>query len=91
MSDSKSVPQAISNANSADQSVIQLHAAAAVLAESKSMLIVRAPGHYDLSGSELADHQAKLGAAETQSDKALDAATQRALIRHSSSPSNMSG
>ena len=33
---------------------------------SKSIMIVWAPGHCGLSGSKLADHQAKLSAAETQ-------------------------
>ena len=42
-----------------------------------------APGHCGLPGSELADHQAKLVAAETQPDNALGPATRRALIHHS--------
>ena len=52
---------------------------------SKSVLIVWASGHSDLSGNKLDDHhhQAKLGAAETQPDNALKPATQRAPIHHS--------
>ena len=36
-----------------------------VLAMSISILIMWAPGHVGLSGNELADHQAKLGAADS--------------------------
>ena len=43
-------------------------------------LIVWVPGHCGLSGNELADHQIKLGSAETQPDSALAASTQRAII-----------
>ena len=43
-------------------------------------LIVWAPGHCGLSGNELADHQAKLSATDTQHDNALAQATQRSLI-----------
>ena len=64
-----------------------------MLAISKSILIVLAPGHCDLPGNKLADHRAKLGAAETHPDNALNAATQIALIRRSCRPlpSNMDG
>ena len=84
--DWRSLVQAISNANSTDSSVIQLHAAAAVLAMSISVLIVWAPGHCGLLDNELADYQAILGTAETQPDNAHDAATWRALIHHSCHP-----
>ena len=47
----------------------------------------QAPGHCGLPGNELADHQAKLCAAETQPDNAFDAATWRALIHRSCHPS----
>ena len=40
-----------------------------------------APWHCGLPGNELADQQAKLGAAESQPDSALEPATRRALIR----------
>ena len=73
--DSKSLVQAISNTKSAHLSVIKLQAAAAVLAMSKFILIVWTPGHCGLSGNELAYYQAKLGAAETQPNNALDTAT----------------
>ena len=63
-----------------------MQASAAVLAISKLILIVWDPGHCGLSGNELDDHQAKLGAAETQSDNALDPATRRAVIIRSSRP-----
>ena len=53
---------------------------------SKSIQIVWASGHCGLPGNDLADHQVKVGAAETQPDKALDTATQRALIHHSCRP-----
>ena len=53
---------------------------------SKSILIVGSPGHCGLSGNELADHQAKLSAAETQPDNALEPAKRRALIRRSCRP-----
>ena len=83
----KSLVQAVSNANSADWSVIQLQATVAVLAMSKIFLIVWAPGHCGLSGNELADHhQAKLAAADTQPDNALKLATWRALIQCSCHP-----
>ena len=75
--DWKLLVQAVSSPNSADPSVIQLQAAVAVLAMSKSILIVLSPGHCGLPGNELTDHQAKLGATETQPDNTLDAATQR--------------
>ena len=58
--DCKYLFQAVSNTSSADLSVIQMQAAAAVLAMLKSILIVWAPGHCGLSGNEFADHQAKL-------------------------------
>ena len=85
--------QAVINANSADSSVIQQQASAAVLTMLKSIQIVWAPGHCGLSGNELADQQAKLGAAETQPDNTFEPATGRALIHHSSRtlPSNTSG
>ena len=85
-----SLVQAVSNAN---LSVIQLQAAAAVLAISKSFLTEWAPGHCGQSGNGLADHRAKLGATETQPDNALEPATQRAHVRRSSRPlpSNTSG
>ena len=91
--DCKSLVQAASNANSGVSSVIRLQASAAVLAISKSILIVLAPRHCGLSCSELADHQAKPGAAETQSDNALETATRRALFRRSCClpPSSTSG
>ena len=38
----------------------------------KSIQIVWSPGHCGLSGNEQADHQIKLGAAETQPDNALN-------------------
>ena len=69
--------------NSADSSVIHVQASTAVLAISKSILIVWAPGHCVQLGNKLADHQATLGAAESQPDSALELATQRALISHS--------
>ena len=53
---------------------------------SKSILIVWAPVNCGLSGNELADNQAKLSAAETQPDNALEPATRRALIRRSCRP-----
>ena len=53
---------------------------------SKSILIALAPGHCGLSGNDLADHQAKLGATETQPDNTLVAGTQRALIHPSCHP-----
>ena len=68
----KSLVQAVSSVNSADLSVIRLLALAAVLAMSKSILIVWATGHCGLSVNELADTQAKLGAAKTQPDYALE-------------------
>ena len=71
MSERKSLVQAVGNANSIDLSIIQLPAAAAVLAMSKSILIVCALGHYGLPGNELDDHQAKLGAAHTLPDDSL--------------------
>ena len=71
ISDSKSMVQAVSNSNSADSSVIQLKSSAAVLVMSRSILIMWAPSHCGLTGSELAGHQAKLVAAETQPDNAL--------------------
>ena len=43
-------------------------------------------GHSGLPGSKLTDHQAKLGAAETQHDNALEAASRRARIRLSFRP-----
>ena len=58
----------------------------AVLAMSKSILIVWTSGHRGLSGNKLSDHQAILGAAEIQSNNTLEPATQRALIRHSCHP-----
>ena len=78
--DRKSLVYAISKANSADMSVIQLQVAAAVLAMSKPIVIVWAPGHCGMPGNELADRQSKLRAAETQADKSLDATTRRVLI-----------
>ena len=57
--DCKSLVQAVSNANSAD-----CHPTA-VLAMSKSLLSVLAPGHCGLSGNKLTDHQAKLDAADS--------------------------
>ena len=54
---------------------------------SMSILIVRDPGHCDLLGNEVDDHQAKLGAAETQPYDALEPATLRALIHRSCHPS----
>ena len=62
---SKSLVQAVSNANSADSSVIHVQSAAALLAVSKSILIVWAPGHCGLPFNELADHQTKLGVADS--------------------------
>ena len=53
---------------------------------SKSILIALAPGHCGLSGNDLADHQAKLGATETQPDSTLEPATRRALIHPSCHP-----
>ena len=53
----------------------------ALLAVSKSILIVGAFGHYGLPGNELADHQAKLSAADAQPDNTHDAAIQRVRIR----------
>ena len=53
---------------------------------SNTILIVWAPGHCGLSGNELADHQAKLGAAETLADDALEPTTRRAHIRRSTRP-----
>ena len=55
----------------------------AVLAMSKSILIVETRGHCRRLGNELADYQAKPGATETQPDNTLDAATRKALIRRS--------
>ena len=79
--DCKSPVYAVSNANSADSSVIQLQAATALLDMPKSILTVWAPGHCGLSGNELADHHlAKLGAAETQPDNTHEPASRRALI-----------
>ena len=72
--------------SSADSSVIQLKAAAAVLAMSKSIMNELAHGHCGLSGDELAGHQAKLGAAETQPDNELELATRRTLIGGSCRP-----
>ena len=74
----------VSNANSADSSVIHLQTSVAVLAMSKSIMIVWATGHCSMSGNELADQHAKLSAAETQPDNTHEAATRRALIRRSS-------
>ena len=79
--DCNSLVQAVSNANSADSSVIQLQASAAALAMSKSIVIVWAPDHCGLSGSELTDHQAKLGAAETLPNNSLESSTRRAFMR----------
>ena len=84
--DCKSLVRGVSNANSDDSIVIQLKTAAAVLAMSKSSVIVWACGHCDLPDNELADHQAKLVAAGTQPDNAPDAATRRALVRRSCRP-----
>ena len=47
---------------------------------SKSILVVWAHGHFGLLGTELADHQARLSAAETQTDSALEPSTRRAHI-----------
>ena len=82
----KSLVQAVMNANSADSSVIQLQASAAVLAMSKSILIVWDPGHCGLSDDELADHHVKLGAAETQPDYTLEPVTRRAVTHRSCRP-----
>ena len=84
--DGKSLVQAVSNVNSADTYAIQQQTSAAVLAMSKSILIVWARDHCCLSGNELSDHQAILDAAETQPDNALEPATRRALSRRSSRP-----
>ena len=54
---------------------------------SKSILIVWSPGHCDLPGNELADHQAKLAAAVIQPDNALEPATRRPFIHRSCRPS----
>ena len=75
--------QAVSNATSADSSVIQLQASAAVLDMSKSIPIVWDPDYCVRLGNELADHRAKIGAAETKPDNALEPATRRALISRS--------
>ena len=64
---------AVSNAKLAYSSVVQLQAAVAVLAMSKSILIVWVHGNCGLPGNELADHHAKLGAVATQPDNALNA------------------
>ena len=77
----KSMVQAVSNATSVDSSVIQLQASTAVLAMSKSMC-----DHCVMSGNELADHRANMGAAETKPDNALEPATRRALIGRSCRP-----
>ena len=53
------------------------------------ILIMWAPGHSGLSGNELADHQSKLSAAETQPNNTLESDTQRALIRRSCRPSHI--
>ena len=65
----KSQVLAVSNTNSADSSVIQLQAA--VLAMSKLIQIVWAPGHCDMSGNELADHQVILQAAVLAMSKSI--------------------
>ena len=52
---------------------------------SKSILIMWVPGHCSLSGNKLADHQSKLGVAETQPNNA-HVATWRDLIRRSCHP-----
>ena len=86
MYECKSLVHDVSNANSAERSVNQLQASAVIRAMSKSIMIVWAPGHCGLSGSELAEHQANLGATETQLDNALEQATRRAHILHSCRP-----
>ena len=75
MRDCKSLVQVVSNANSVNLSLILLQTAAAVLSMSKPILILWAPGHCGLPSNKPADVQAKLGAAETQPDNTLDAAT----------------
>ena len=82
----ESLVQSVSNTNSVDSPVIQLQATATVLAMSVSILIVWAPGHCGMSGNELVDHQANLGAAVTKPDNTFDAATQIALIHRSCRP-----
>ena len=85
----KSLVHGVSNANSADSYVLQQQtaAAAAALVMSRSKMIMWAFRHCGQSGNELANHQAKLGAAETQLDNALEPVTRRALIRRSCRPS----
>ena len=90
--DCKSLVQAISNANSTDSSVIQLQVQqqySPCQNQSWSCRLLDT----DLSDNQLADQQAKLGAAKTKSDNALEPVTRRALIRRSCRPlpSNMSG
>ena len=84
--DCLSLVQAISKPNSVDSTVIQLKAAAAVLAMSKSTLIMWAPALCGLPGNNLADQKAKQSATDTQPDNALHAVHWRALIRRSSRP-----
>ena len=84
--DCKSPVQAVSKDNSVDLFVIQLQTVATVLAISTSILIVWAPGHCGLPGNQLAFHQAKQGAVETQPDNAHSTATWRALIHRSCHP-----
>ena len=72
-----------------DLSVIQLQAVAALLAMSKSILNKWASGNCGLPGNELADHQAKHGAAESQPDSALDAVIRRAFTPRSYRPSHI--
>ena len=84
--DCKSLFPAISNANSPDSFVIQPQAAVVVLAMSKYIMTMWAPGHCGPPGNELAHHQAKLGAVETQHDNALEPAMRKALIHRSCRP-----
>ena len=69
-----------------DSSVIKLHATSEVLVMSKLILIVLAHGHRGQSGNKLADQHAKLDAAVTQPDNALEPAARKALIRRSCRP-----
>ena len=63
-----------------------MQASAAVIAMPKSNRIAWVPVHSCLSVSEIADHQAKLGVAETQPDNALEQATRSAPIRRPNPP-----
>ena len=63
-----------------------MQASAAVLAMPKSTRIAWVPVHSCLSVSEISDHQAKLGVAETQPDNALEQATRSAPIRRPNRP-----